>query len=142
MKPSERQAVIRCPAISVGGRLLWCIIETYADASGEGAFPSVARIMRDAGCQKGWVKKHLKELEKWGLIERGKRQVGNGWPVNEYRLYGGRKVTLIMGVEKEPTYEGRKVTLHQSPPTIPKARNGSNGNGAEHDEQSPFANEG
>lgn len=114
MKPSDRQRVVRCPAISPGGRLLWCLIETYANPDGSGAYPSIETLMRDSGCSKDWVKDHLKELEDWKLLTRGKKQVGSGWPVNYYKLHVVLKRPPIMRGKKATTYEGVKSHHNQS----------------------------
>lgn len=120
MKPLERQAVVRCPAISFGSKALWFLLESYADRDGTNAYPSHKTIMLQMGCKEKWVDVHLRELKDWGLISVESKQVGGGWPVNLYTLHVPLKRGHIMCPQKDTVHVPPKKGHHHSP--IPKKK--------------------
>lgn len=120
MKPQERQAVVRCPAISCGSKALWFFLESYADRDGTNAYPSHNTIMREMGCKKKWVDVHLRELRTWGLISTESKQVGGGWPVNLYTLHVPLKRGCIIYPQKGMDHVPPKKGYHHT--HSPKAK--------------------
>lgn len=76
MTPKERakgarlmvKRLIREQALSFDARALWLLIESYADANGENAHPSMTTLAKDCQHTLGWVEKYILELRVKGWI--------------------------------------------------------------------------
>lgn len=74
---------VRNAELSPTARLLWLILESYANMDGTSCHPSVETLMKDLGASKNTVEKYLRELKKAEKIDIGKKKVATGW-VNLY----------------------------------------------------------
>jgi hypothetical protein len=63
-------ARMRDTSATIEARALWFLIDTFADAHGERAFPSVATLAKLMGRGRNQVFKYLKELESLNWIAR------------------------------------------------------------------------
>lgn len=65
--------VIRNPTISVGEKAVYAHLSTYADSSTNETYVSVTTIASETGLGYSTVKRHLKNLENKGVIQRKSR---------------------------------------------------------------------
>lgn len=65
--------VIRNPAISVGEKVIYAHLSTYADSVTNETYVSVTTIASETGLGYSTVKRHLKSLETKGVIQRRSR---------------------------------------------------------------------
>jgi ribosomal protein S25 len=65
--------VIRNPTISVGEKVIYAHLSTYADSISNETYVSVTTIASETGLGYSTVKRHLKTLETKGVIQRKSR---------------------------------------------------------------------
>lgn len=93
------RALIRDKRLSSDARMLWLLIESFADKDGTNAFPSQDTLAELAGKEVRWVRKYLEELEAAERIAIHKRPCSAG-AMNVYTLLGGKKCTFPVAKRK------------------------------------------
>ena len=85
--------VTRNKSLSSEARLLWAVIETYADRNGMNAYPKLATLAADCGHKVDWVCKYRKELRTAELLNWStvKKEDGTNEACRYVVLYPGHE---------------------------------------------------
>lgn len=106
MKAQDRKILLRDATLSSDCRFLIALIDTWADANGENAFPSTVRLMRATGWAKNKFWKIFKEARISGQISSVKVPGERGFPKNKY--------TIKIGSRNTPQFRGTTKSLYQN----------------------------
>lgn len=111
------KAHVRNAKLSVDARLLWLILESYANMDGTSCHPAVTTLMKDSGKCRKWVEKYLRELKKAGKIEIHKKQTATGW-VNLYTVFYEWTTEAMTGMGIPPNVPYGDTPQHDLLPGI------------------------
>lgn len=110
MKAQDRKIFLRNPYVPPDAKVVWLVIETYANADGTNAWPVVKTIMAGTGMGKKWVEAQLRFLKLHQFLVIGKRKH------QKSGLWGNDYVLKVRG-DLGPLREGRFRTHNQVPYT-------------------------
>lgn len=109
--------VMRDKDVSSHARLLWAVIETYADKNGMNAYPKIATLAKDCGHKDVWVCKYRKELRVKGLLHWSseKKPDGTNEACRYVVLYPGHEdPSLTPQIGVRPPYPSKRGTTGDS----------------------------
>lgn len=106
VKAQDRKILLRDATIPSDVRFLLCLIDTWADANGENAFPSTDRLMKCSGWSKDKFWKVFKLAKKTGHLTYKKVKGERGFPKNKY--------TLKIRGQNTPEFRGTTKSLYQN----------------------------
>jgi len=109
--------VLRDKDLTSHARLLWSVIETYADKNGMNAYPKLSTLAKDVGHKVDWVCKYRNELRHYGLLKWTtiKREDGTNEACRYVVLYPGHEdPSLIPQNGVESPYPAKRDTTGES----------------------------
>jgi len=133
MNPQQRakwfrlkiKTLVRNNAISCEARILWILLESYANMDGTSCHPSIETLCEVIGKGRKWVAKYLRELRSADLIRSSQRKIGRysscRYSIRYPITY--RETTNLPKAQKGPSVRRPKkdplpgISVTGSPPT-------------------------